>query len=240
MGDLDQSRYPRLIHLCGGAFVMGADDRRRDERPAHCVTLSPFRAAERPVTNDQYVVFVEQSGTAPPPFWSQPQFHVADAPVVGVSWHEAVAYCEWLSERIGARCRLPTEAEREYAARGGLTRLDWPDPNAPGAAWPDVSSRAAVAAAEHPHAPLDACRNRFGLYCMADNVHEWCADWYNRDYYEVSPLVAPIGPESGMRRASRGGSWRHRVKFTRVGARSSLSPNYRYNDYGFRVYADVE
>ena len=92
---------------------------------------------------------------------------------------------------------------------------------------------------EHPHIPLDACRNGYGLYCMADNVHEWCSDWYDRNFYVGSPEHAPIGPASGVRRASRGGSWRHRIKFTRVSARSSLSPNYRYNDYGFRVYADA-
>ena len=74
---------------------------------------------------------------------------------------------------------------------------------------------------------------------MADNVHEWCSDWYARDYYVDSPRMDPRGPADGTRRASRGGSWRHRIKFTRVSARSSLSPNYRYNDYGFRVYADA-
>ncbi len=243
MSDLDEARIPRLIDLPGGAFIMGADDRRPDERPAHLVALAPFRAARRPVTNDQYAAFVECAGAAAPPFWSQPRFRLADAPVVGVSWREAVAYCEWLSERIGARCRLPTEAEREYAARGGLARLDWPQPvrtygSPPD--WPDDPSRAFVAAAEHPHAPLDACRNGFGLYCMADNVHEWCADWYDRGYYAVSPEASPGGPACGARRASRGGSWRHRVKFTRVSARSSLPPDYRYNDYGFRVYADAD
>ena len=171
-----------------------------------------------------------------PPFWSQHGFRIPEAPVVGVSWHEAVAYCDWLSEFVGARCRLPTEAEREYAARGGLAGADWPEALD---SWPDQAIRGAVASAEHPHVPFDACRNRFGLYCMADNVHEWCSDWYARDYYVDSPLVDPRGPADGMRRASRGGSWRHRIKFTRVSARSSLSPNYRYNDYGFRVYADA-
>ena len=226
-----------LVDLPGGAFIMGADDRRRDERPAHQVTLAPFQAAERPVTNRQYAEFVERTAASPPPFWSQPNFCILDAPVVGISWHEAVAYCEWLSEQVGTRFRLPTEAEREYAARGGLTCADWPEASD---TWPDELVRAAVATAEHPHVPLDTCRNCFGLYCMADNVHEWCSDWYDRNYYSVSPEVAPIGPASGMRRASRGGSWRHRIKFTRVSARSSLSPNYRYNDYGFRVYADAD
>jgi len=225
-----------LIELSGGAFVMGSDDRRRDERPAHPVNLGPFFAAERPVSNDEYAVFVEQTDAPPPPFWTQDGFGIPDAPVVGISWHDAVAYCEWLSTQTDTRVRLPTEAEREYAARGGLAEADWPEPNV---CWPEATARASVASAEHPHAPLDACRNRFGLYCMADNVHEWCSDWYDRSYYDVSPRAEPAGPVSGMRRASRGGSWRHRIKFTRVGARSSLSPSYRYNDYGFRIYADA-
>ena len=227
----------RLVLLPGGEFVMGADDRRRDERPAHRVTIAPFRAAERPVSNDEYATFVSQTNAQPPPFWSQVSFRLSHAPVVGISWHDAASYCDWLSEQVGARFRLPTEAEREFAARGGLDGADWPQGSD---RWPDEQVRASVAAAEHPHTPLDACRNGFGLYCMADNVHEWCSDWYDRGYYATSPSVAPSGPPSGMRRVSRGGSWRHRIKFTRVSARSSLSPSYRYNDYGFRVYADAE
>ena len=227
----------RLRSLSGGSFIMGADDRRRDERPAHPVMLAPFRAAERPVSNAQYAEFVERTDAQPPPFWSQDGFDSPDAPVVGISWHDAVAYCAWLRGVSGIAVRLPTEAEREYAARGGLAGADWPEASD---LWPDQTARAVVAVAEHPHVPLDACRNGFGLCCMADNVHEWCSDWYDRNYYSVSPADAPTGPASGMRRASRGGSWRHRIKFTRVSARSSLSPNYRYNDYGFRVYADAE
>ncbi len=226
-----------LVMLPGGRFIMGADERRSDERPAHHVTVPAFCAAQRPVSNDQYAVFVEQTNAPPPPFWSHESFSIPEAPVVGISWHDAIAYCDWLSERTGTVSRLPTEAEREYAARGGIAGSDWPEASS---TWPDEHSRASVAAAEHPHVPLEACRNRFGLYCMADNVHEWCSDRYDRNYYSVSPAVAPRGPAEGLRRASRGGSWRHRIKFTRVSARSSLSPNYRYNDYGFRVYADVE
>lgn len=237
MSTVQQIIDVRLVALPGGTFTMGADDQRRDERPAHPVKLAPFRAAEQPVTNDQYTAFVEETDAPPPPFWSQTDFCIPDAPVVGISWHDAIAYCRWISEKTGTRFRLPTEAEREYAARGGLACADWPDASE---AWPDDLVRESVARAEHPHVPLEACRNNFGLYCMADNVHEWCSDLYDRNYYGVSPEFAPTGPATGTRRASRGGSWRHRIKFTRVSARSSLSPNYRYNDYGFRLYADAE
>ena len=226
-----------LISLPGGSFLMGADDRRRDECPAHLVRVPPFRAAARPVSNEQYQRFVDDAERSPPPFWRESRFRVGGAPVVGVSWFDAVAYCEWLSEQVGVRCRLPTEAEREYAARGGIDSADWPQPEPD---WADQRVRATVASAEAPHVPLDVCRNGFGLLCMADNVHEWCSDWYDRAYYQRSPTQSPSGPDVGVRRASRGGSWRHRIKFTRVSARSSLSPGYRYNDYGFRVYADAE
>ena len=91
----------RLLGIPGGQFIMGADDRRRDERPAHAVTLAPFRAAERPVSNDEYAAFVEQTGALAPPFWSQDGFRIPDAPVVGISWHDAVDYCDWLSGADG-------------------------------------------------------------------------------------------------------------------------------------------
>jgi formylglycine-generating enzyme required for sulfatase activity len=84
---------------------------------------------------------------------------------------------------------------------------------------------------------LDGEPNGFGLCLMSEGVHEWCSDHYARNYYEESPSRNPLGPASGSRRASRGGSWRHRVKFSRCGARSSLPPEFQYADYGFRVAA---
>jgi formylglycine-generating enzyme required for sulfatase activity len=73
---------------------------------------------------------------------------------------------------------------------------------------------------------------------MCDNVHEWCSDWYAPDYYAVSPERNPRGPETGVRRASRGGSWRHHIKMSRCAARSSIPPEFKYADYGFRVACD--
>ena len=79
--------------------------------------------------------------------------------------------------------------------------------------------------------------NPYGLYNLGDNVHEWCADWYDAAYYSVSPERNPQGPPSGSRRSSRGGSWRHHIKVTRTAARSSIPPEFKYADYGFRVAA---
>jgi formylglycine-generating enzyme required for sulfatase activity len=157
--------------------------------------------------------------------------------VVGVSWFEAVAYCEWLGGLLGERVRLPTEAEREWAARGGLDHMRYPwgdeEPALVGA-W-----AAGVAGQDRPVRVSDSAPNGFGLCHMVDNVHEWCSDWWDPGYYAVSPRDNPQGPATGTRRASRGGAWRHHLKFCRCSARSSLDPGYRYNDYGFRVAADA-
>ena len=77
--------------------------------------------------------------------------------------------------------------------------------------------------------------NGFGLYNMSEGVHEWCSDYFDYHYYRYAPEKNPQGPASGQRRASRGGSWRHRIKFSRCAARSSLPPDFKYADYGFRI-----
>jgi len=227
---------PELLLLPGGEFWMGDDASRSDERPVHLVRLSPFRVATKPVINAEYAAFLASTGQAPPPFGGAADFNEAQQPVVGVSWFDAVAYGGWLSSETGRRFRLPTEAEREHAARGGLPGADWPwGEEAPA----EVAGLAAAVRLERPHNPDSCPWNGFGLHCMADNVHEWCADWYDAAYYAVSPAGDPKGPANGRRRASRGGSWRHQVKFNRCAARSSLDPTFRYNDYGFLLYADA-
>lgn len=227
---------PDMILLPGGTFTMGRDDRRKDEAPAHVVTIEPFRAAVSPVTNAEYARFVAATGHPAPRFFDDGRFNAPAQPVVGVSWDNAVAYCAWLTERTGRRVRLPTEAEREFAALGGLAGVDWPWETGPGARHPLEET---IAAADRPHVPGPACANGYGLRCMAENVHEWCSDWYHPAYYARSPVESPAGPATGMRRVSRGGSWRHAVKFTRITARASLAPDRRYNDFGFRLYADA-
>ena len=223
---------PILVAIPGGTFQMGSDCHRPDERPRRSVEVVSFFAALAPVTNAELERFVQATRTTRPEFASESRFTDPAQPAVGISWHDAVAYCAWLNAELGGTFRLPTEAEREWSALGGLSDADWPWA-APMECHPAFDS---IAALDRPHVPTEACANGYGLRCTAENVHEWCSDWYAKDAYTSA---AAGGPASGTRRVARGGSWRHATKFTRLTARASLDPTYRYNDFGFRVYADA-
>jgi formylglycine-generating enzyme required for sulfatase activity len=219
-----------MVLLEQGNFVMGSAFGREDEAPPHPVELSRFHIARFAVTNREYRIYLERTETRPPPCWNDPGFNHPDQPVVGVSWHEAVDYCAWLSRAMDAPYRLPTEAEREFACRAGTT-TSYPWGDSPERDCGEYGRRWLAGGPEIVGGPP----NGFGLCNMADNVHEWCLDWYGKDYYRHSPAKDPRGPETGIRRASRGGSWRHQVKVTRSSARSAISPGFHYADFGFRV-----
>jgi formylglycine-generating enzyme required for sulfatase activity len=154
-----------------------------------------------------------------------------------VSWFEAAAYCEWLTRRTGRRYRLPSEAEWERAAKGGADRLyPWGDE------LPQDCAEYQRRWGGTVNAPLPVgggSATAWGIFDLGENVHEWCADWFRKDYYAQSPARNPRGPETGERRASRGGSWRHHIKVSRCAARSSIPPAFQYADYGFRVSRDL-
>jgi formylglycine-generating enzyme required for sulfatase activity len=226
---------PETIVIPAGGFLMGCDSGSENERPIHRVFVDEFAIGRYAVTNRLYRIFVEDTGRRYPPGWKDSLFNHPDQPVTSVSWFDATAYCAWQSQKTGKRYRLPTEAEWERAARGGLenklyTWGDEPPHEQPGYSvfWHTGPERAG----QRPP-------NGFGLYDVSENVHEWCSDWYDEHYYMNSPSLNPQGPGTGTRRASRGGSWRHQIKITRVAARSSIPPAFSYSDYGFRVAAGL-
>ncbi len=116
----------QLISIPAGAFRMGAHNGGKNEQPVRSVSVDAFSIAATPVTRDQYARFIEATGHTPPDSWTDPRFTDPQQPVVSVTWFDATAYCEWLSEQIEGSVRLPTEAEREKAARGGAEGLDYP------------------------------------------------------------------------------------------------------------------
>ncbi len=226
---------PRLLTIPEGWFTMGSASGQDNERPLHRVWVDAFLLAACQVTNADYRDFLAATGAAPPPLWSDANFSHPAHPVVAVSWFDATRYCEWLSEAGGGRYRLPTEAEWERAARGGLEQKLYPWGDAPPSSLVDYERRWR----NGPEPVAKYAPNSFGLFDICENVHEWCSDWYEASYYAVSPERNPGGPNQGTRRASRGGSWRHHVKVSRCAARSSIPPDFRYADYGFRVARDL-
>ena len=210
---------------------MGWDQGVPGERPRHRVWVEGFAIARHPTTNAEYAEFLAAAGASLPAFWAEPRFADPRQPVVGVNWFEAAAYCAWRSLAAGVPHRLPTEAEWERAARGGLedARYPWGD-EPPAVVFPDAGLPLSG-----PPPVGTGPANGFGLTDLSGSVHEWCLDWHDDGYYAVAPERNPPGPATGTRRVSRGGAWRHQIPWSPVAHSSSLPPQLRYSDYGFRV-----
>jgi formylglycine-generating enzyme len=213
------------VEIVAGWFWMGWADGHRSERPRHRVWTDRYAIRRAPVSNREYARFVAATGAAPPPWWSDPRFDRPEQPVVGTSWEDAARFCRWLTDDTGIAHRLPTEAEWEKAARGGLVDARFP--------WGE--ERPAAASFDRPPLPDETPANCWGLVGLSGVCHEWCLDWEDETYYARSPERSPEGPASGTRKVSRGGAWRHQDPWSPVAHRSSLPPGLRYSDYGFRV-----
>jgi formylglycine-generating enzyme len=223
-----------MARIPEGWFEMGSESGQDNERPVHRVWVDALDLCVHQVTNAEYGHFLNATSRGKPLHWDDANFNHPSQPVVAPSWFDAVGYCEWLSRVTQQHYRLPTEAEWERAARGGLEGKAFPWGDVPPESLPNYASRwknGPERVAQYPPNP-------FGLYDIGDNVHEWCADWYSPDYYAISPEKNPQGPADGKRRASRGGSWRHYIKVSRCAARSSIPPEFHYADYGFRIAHD--
>ena len=223
--------HPEWIDVPGGWFWMGGGPL-SNENPRHRVWVAPFRLARVPVTRAAYETYLAASGHPAPAFWNEPAFADPMMPAVGLSWHDARAYCHWMSHRSHGPVRLPTEAQWECAAVARRDGVLYPWGDDPPESLPDYDKRW-----RNGPEPVDLypSLHPWGFSGLGENVHEWCADWYDPHYYRVSPERLPAGPATGRRRASRGGAWRHTVKVSRCAARSSIPPDLQYSDYGLRL-----
>ena len=209
----------------GGTFAMGSEDGDSDERPIHDVTLDGFWIDRTEVTNAQYEECVAAGACNRSGYADDSDFNGRDYPVVGVSWYDAKAYCEW------AGGRLPTEAEWEYAARGpGAFTYPW------GREFPiclrtqfDLCDSATIPVGSRP-----AGESWVGAQDMAGNVWEWVSDWYDSGFYQNSPRRSPQGPSSGGFKVLRGGSWIGYEQYVRSASRNFNDPTYSDDDVGFR------
>ena len=246
------------------------------EPPQHPVRISrPFYMGLHEVTVGQFAEFVEASGyvtdaertklgqhktnleremeASPELTWRRPGFEQeAGHPVVQISWNDAVSFCNWLSDHESAAYRLPTEAEWEYACRGG-TRSLWsahPDAVRSIANTADASLYDALTGSDTNVDPWNDrhaftspagqfTANGFGLHDMQGNVLEWCADWYDSAYVVNPENVDPTGPSSGTQRVLRGGSFFQESAFCRPACRASGPPNLAQSCNGFRIVRDV-
>jgi formylglycine-generating enzyme len=228
-----------MILIPAGEFAMGDHYGNRDEKPVHKVYLDAFYMDKYEVTNEQYKKFLDSTKHRTPYYWNDARYNAIHQPVVGVNWYDAVAYCEWAGKR------LPTEAEWEKAARGGMDSKKyvwgdaWPPPNNSGnfvkfRGYKDVYTYSSPVGSFNP--------NGYGLYDIAGNVWELYADWYDKDYYASSPSRNPKGPDSGFFRVMRDRGWddAHNSQVLRVSSRNYLDPTPNvYIDVGFRCAMDV-
>jgi formylglycine-generating enzyme required for sulfatase activity len=250
-----------VARIAAGEFVMGSDEGEEDERPRHRAYLDDFAIGVCPVTNGEYAQFVRETGHPSPAIRALPQM-VSSAlesdfrslaaryfwnngtppegrerhPVTLVGFEDATAYCAWLAGKTGLPVRLPTEAEWERAARGGLEgkRYPWGDELEPARAHflPDASAKT-----ERGTAPAGSYPpNAFDLHDMAGNVWEWVSDWYSPNYYERAQYINPQGPDTGLMRIVRGGAWVNADGgYLRCAYRHKLPPDSSAYSIGFRI-----
>ncbi len=214
---------PEMILVRGGTFQMGNNDGEADEKPVHSVTLSDFFIGKYEVTQKQWR---EIMGSNPSYFKN-----CDDCPVEQVSWEDIQKFLQKLNAKFpGRNYRLPSEAEWEYAARGGAQSkgFEYAGSNdVARVAWYDDNSGSKT----HPVGGKKS--NELGIYDMSGNVYEWCADWYGD--YTAAPQTNPKGVSTGSRRVLRGGSWDYFSLHCRVSYRNYYTPDYRYYSGGFRL-----
>ncbi len=218
-----------MVQIPGGEFLMG--NLETEGKPApHTVDVSPFLMDKLPVTVGLFKRFAAATGVPlpPDPYWGVHD----DSPVAFVRWEEGRAYCEW------AGARLPSEAEREKAARGTDGRL-WPWGTEPPSPEHGVFRRNWGREGNDTVGIRPAGASPYGIQDTGGNMWEWCEDWYDPDAYASSPKKDPLGPRTGRARVVRGGSWDSRPTVLSASCRNWGYVGYREGDFGFRCAADL-
>lgn len=216
-----------MIYVEGGSFVMGCTSEQSDcdydERPAHRVTVDSYYIGETEVTQELWTAVMGSN----PSFFKGTQ-----RPVGNVCWHDCQDFIRKLNQITGKNFRLPTEAEWEYAARGGKKSKSYKYSGSNTivtVAWYVYNSGGQT------HNVKTKLPNELGIYDMSGNVCEWCQDWYGSGYYANSPQANPTGLSSGSYRVLRGGSWNVSAQCCRVADRGNNTPSNRRSTYGFRL-----
>jgi formylglycine-generating enzyme required for sulfatase activity len=217
-----------FVFIRGGCFEMGDTfgDGNSDEKPVHEVCMDDFYLGKYEVTWGQWKRVM--GGNASDSKWTD------ERPVDNVSWDDTQQFIERLNSQVGRKYRLPTEAEWEYAARGGGKREEYSGTSQEGElgqyAWYGDNSQ------DQTHPVGEKRPNGLGLHEMSGNVMEWCADWYDKNYYKNSPKNNPRGPGNGELRVLRGGSWYSNPRFVRAANREGRDPTAQsYSFFGFRL-----
>ena len=210
-----------MVYVQGGTFQMGSDTGDSDEKPVHSVTLSPYYIGQTEVTQELWEAVM---GTNPS------YFKGSKRPVEHVSWNDCQDFVNELSRLTGERFHLPTEAQWEFAARGGVksTGCNYAGSNAIATvAWYTDNS------GSETHTVATKSPNELGIYDMSGNVWEWCQDW--KGSYSSSAQTNPVGPSSGSNRVFRGGGWGNSAAFCRPANRSGDTPSYAGDRLGLRL-----
>ena len=224
-----QKLINNMVYVEGGFFLMGSNSKySSDESPVHQVKISSFSIGKYEVTQEEWV---EVMGSNPS------KFKGSKKPVEQVTWRECQAFIQKLNELTGRTFRLPTEAEWEYAARGGShsSNNKYSGSNALGlVAWYSDNSNGTT------HEVGANNSNELGLYDMNGNVWEWCQDYYGRDYYSNSSYMDPQGPTNGISHVYRGGGFKNNINFCNMSIRNSSSAVQRFEDVGLRLALDYD
>jgi formylglycine-generating enzyme required for sulfatase activity len=232
---------PDMIFVKGGTFKMGSNDGYADEAPVHSVTLSDFYIGKYEVTVAQYRQFCSATNHRfpglPDDDWYAEHENAAQwqwndtYPIVNISYFDAIAYCQWLSELTGEHYTLPTEAQWEYAARGGNKSKNYKyagSNDIDEVAWYDETTRE-----RGPRSVGRLKPNELGIYDMSGNAWEWCLDYWGN--YSAKAQKDPTGPAQGGYKVIRGGSWYYVDDMAKLTSRDGPKPGKPNFNYGFRV-----